>query len=294
MSITLKQLQAFVTVADLGGFRRAADRLNTTQPTISARVAELEAHLDTRLLDRDAGATRLTAKGRALIAHAREVIAARDRLIAATGDGALVQGSLRLGVTELVAHTWLRAFLNALNDRFPNLLPELTVDLSANLETALGDGSLDIAFQNGPFQRTLSGTVPLGDYPLVWVAAPGLSADPKRLTDHPILVPARNAQPYDQIAAYLDGQTPPARLVPSANLATNIQMAVDGMGVALAPEAMVARELASGELTALKTGWLPSPLSFAARFDTTRGPGVLADVARLAAQIAKEDRKNQS
>ena len=54
MNLTLKQLQAFVRVADLGSFRKAAERLNTTQPNISSRIAALEDTLDTKLLYRDA------------------------------------------------------------------------------------------------------------------------------------------------------------------------------------------------------------------------------------------------
>lgn len=53
--VSLKQLEAFVAVADLGTFRRAAERLNTTQPNISARIAQLEAQMKVSLMERDAG-----------------------------------------------------------------------------------------------------------------------------------------------------------------------------------------------------------------------------------------------
>lgn len=53
-AITLKQIEAFVAVADLGTFRRAAERLNTTQPNISNRIAGLEAQLRVSLMQRDA------------------------------------------------------------------------------------------------------------------------------------------------------------------------------------------------------------------------------------------------
>ena len=57
--ISLKQLQAFVAVADLQSFRRAADRLNTTQPNISTRIAGLATHIGQSPMTRDAGAVRL-------------------------------------------------------------------------------------------------------------------------------------------------------------------------------------------------------------------------------------------
>ena len=58
--LRLRQLEAFVAVAEQGSFRRAADRLNTTQPNISARIAALEAQLGQRVMDRDAGRVALT------------------------------------------------------------------------------------------------------------------------------------------------------------------------------------------------------------------------------------------
>ena len=51
MKFNLKQVEAFVWVADLGDFRKAAARLHTTQPNISGRIAALETVLDTRLYE---------------------------------------------------------------------------------------------------------------------------------------------------------------------------------------------------------------------------------------------------
>ena len=90
---TLKQLDAFIQVADLGSFRRAAERLNTTQPNISARIAGLEELLGQSLMDRDAGSVRLTTAGERLLPHARDVLRATDRLVAAAGDPALIDGT---------------------------------------------------------------------------------------------------------------------------------------------------------------------------------------------------------
>ena len=76
--LNFKHIEAFVTVSDLGSFRRAADRLNTTQPNISSRIAQLEFHLGVTLMERDAGSVRLTQKGKSLLGPARSVLAAMD------------------------------------------------------------------------------------------------------------------------------------------------------------------------------------------------------------------------
>jgi DNA-binding transcriptional LysR family regulator len=287
MRINLKQIEAFIWVADLQSFRGAADRLNTTQPNISARIAALEAALGTTLMTRDAGSVQLTGKGQALLTHARRVMEAADTLVAAVGDATLVDGTLRLGVTEMIVHSWLRDYLRALKDQFPNLTVELTVDLSVNLEQALTDRTIDLALQNAPFKRATSGEIALGHYPLVWVARPGLLPQrPVKLDDlvrHPILTHARNTRLYADVAAHLALRRDLSpRLVPSSNLAACLHMTIEGMGVAALPAAMAARDIARGALTVVTYDWTPEPLHFFARFDAERAAQTVAVAANLA------------
>ncbi|MBE0414285.1 LysR family transcriptional regulator [Yoonia sp.] len=292
MRLNLKQLEAFVWVADLRSFRRAADRLNTTQPNISARIAALEDALGTRLLTRDAGSVQLTGKGQVLLVHARRVLDATDALVAAAGNRDLLEGTLRLGVTEMIVHTWLRDYLRALKDQFPNLTVELTVDLSANLEKELAGRTIDLALQNAPFSRLSSGQIDLGTYPLVWVAEPGLlpvgDVTLDDLAQHPILTHARNTRLYEEVTAHISSRRDLAfRLVPSSNLAACLQMTVDGMGIATLPAAMVATDIASGALVPVSYAWSPAPLHFFARYDAERSPRMVGDAARVAFAIAQ-------
>jgi DNA-binding transcriptional LysR family regulator len=291
MQFNLKQLEAFVWVADLQSFRRAAERLNTTQPNISARIAKLEETLGAALMTRDAGAVRLTAKGQELLAHARRVLDATDSLAAAADQKALTTGTLRLGVTEMIVHTWLRRYLRALNHKYPRLTVEVTVDFSVHLEKALADRTLDLALQNEPFARAFGGVVEIGAYPLVWVAAPGLTAEralsDRLLSQHAILTHARDTRLYDEISAHLATRRDIApRLVPSTNLALCQTMALDGLGLTVLPEAMVAEDLAEERLVRLAYPWVPEPLHFFARYDADRAPRAVAEAARLAQHVA--------
>jgi DNA-binding transcriptional LysR family regulator len=293
VNLNLKQIEAFVWVADLGSFRRAADRLNTTQPNISTRIAKLEVALKTVLMERDAGSVRLTAKGREILEHARQVLRVTDGLIDAAGQGGQYDGTLRLGVTEMIVHTWLRDLLKDLKDRFPNVTVELTVDLSVNLERDLAARLIDLAVQNGPFTLQTSGARDLGTYPLVWVAAPrlGLATDrPLTLADlavHPVLTHARDTRLYQEIAAHFAGHHDmPARLVPSSNLASCIHMAVEGMGIAAVPRAMILREIEKGELLSLDYPWTPESLAFQARYDSERAPLFVQQAAEIACVAA--------
>ena len=128
--LTLKQLEAFAFVVDTGTFRAAASALGTTQPNISARITALESALNVILLIRDAGPLRLTTDGEKLLQKTREVLWAGEALIEEAGRQELIEETLRLGVTELVACTWLQGFLRLMKEAYPALRIQLEVDLS--------------------------------------------------------------------------------------------------------------------------------------------------------------------
>ena len=293
MKFNLKQLEAFVWVADLGSFRKAADRLNTTQPNISSRISALENALEVSLMERDAGSVRLTTKGQTLLGHARKVLRASDNLIEAANQDALIDGILRLGVTEMIVHTWLRDYLRVLKERFPKISVELTVDISTHLETELFDRSIDLALQNGPFSRQTTGIKDLGIYPLIWVASPEIglhdcdNVSIEELVQHPVLTHARGTQPYDEVSAHFAKRRDLAiRLVPSSNLAACIQMTVDGFGTATVPASMVVNELRSGELRQINYPWTPESLSFYSRYDAEKSAHFVEKAAEIAQEVS--------
>jgi len=292
MSLNLKQLEAFVWAIDLGSFSKAATRLNTTQPNISIRIRSLEETLKVHLLERDAGSVRLTAKGKELLSHARSVLSSVDSLISASGDASMREGTLRLGVTELIVHTWLQDFLKALNEHFPNIHVELTVDLSINLSKELFNRNIDLALQNAPFDQSTTGSLNLGTYVLTWVASPELGLSPTKklskqdLASHPILTHARDSDLFKTIAEHFgDVQTQERRLVPSSNLAACLYMAINHMGVATLPKAMVRESLARKEIIELAYDWQPTSLEFRARYDEKKSALYVGEIAQLAQKI---------
>ena len=290
MHVNLKQIEAFIWVADLGSFRRAADRLNTTQPNISARISALESLLDVTLMERDAGSVRLTRIGEEILASARDVMRAADSFIETANRQSLIDNTLKLGVTELIAYTWLRDYLKAVREHFPNLIVELTVDLAANLEKELSRHAVDLTLQNGLRKGRLEGDIDLGSYAMTWVAATQIGLEPnakismEELASYPILTHARHASAYQELQTWFRTRrdlTP--RFVSSNSLSASLHMAADGMGVAVVPRAMASRELTSGELFEFDPGWVPEDLHFFARFH----PGKSARFVQRAAQLAQ-------
>ena len=299
MSINFKQLEALVWAADLGSFSKAAARLNTTQPNISTRIRTLEEFLHLTLLERDAGSVRLTPRGRELTEHARGILSAMDSLISVAGDPSLITGTLRLGVTELLVHTWLQRLLKAIKERFPEMQIELTIDLSVNLSKELNARNIDLALQNGPFDLANLDSHELDTYALTWVAAPvmGLSGDAtltaQQICKHPILTHARDTPLFTQLSNHfrqVDAYRP--QLVPSSNLAACLYMAINGMGVATLPRMMVREAIDRGEVVELSYAWVPESLEFRARFSEKRSPLYVSEIAMLAQEVARQYRSD--
>ena len=76
---SLRQLQYLVAVADLGGFRKAAEACGVAQPSMSAQIAQVEQAIGVQIFERSARGVRVTAAGAAVIDRARAVLlASRD------------------------------------------------------------------------------------------------------------------------------------------------------------------------------------------------------------------------
>ena len=288
MKVNLKQLESFVWVADLGSFRAAAERLNTTQPNISARITALESNLGVVLMQRDAGSVRLTSKGSDLLARARDVLSAAECIIEATEDKTLIEGSLRVGVTEMVAHTWLNEFLDHFKQQYPNVLLELTVDLAVNLESELSQANLDLSFQSGPLTRSEDEGIPIGDFPMVWVCskrsshAKSLILQNEDLAKQPVLTHAKNTIAYQELVKHIASLSlNDVTLVPSSNLMIAVEMVKDDYGVGLLLEPLVEQYLKQGKLIKLGCSWKPKELAFFAKYNKHRASKVVEQAALM-------------
>lgn len=291
--INLKQLEALVAVADLGSFRKAAHHLNTTQPNISARIATLESNLGVILMLRDATSVRLTDKGRAILLDARATLRQAEQLVETAGRPDIIEDRMRLGVTELIACTWLHDYLRQLKAAYPGLNIELTVDLSRKLDEEIGAGQLDLALQNAPFSSDASGHIELGDYGYRWVAGPALAKRAKTaetvadFLPFGILTHDRQTQSFLELTEYAAKHgLNPSRFIPCNSLTSSMQMAADNMGIAALPEALVSADVEKGRLAYLNHDWVPSPLRFAARFDAQKAPLFVQAAAKIAAKVA--------
>jgi DNA-binding transcriptional LysR family regulator len=288
-----KAIETFMWVVTLGSFRGAAQKLNTTQPAISQRIAQLEREVGVKLLQRDRRMVLPTPSGRQMMVYAEKLIALRSEMLAVVGDRSAMRGVLRLGVAETIVHTWLSQLIKRVNHVYPNLSLEIEVDITSNLRTRLLAQEIELAFLLGPLTApTISNRV-LCDYAVDFLASPSLGLGNRRLTVHelakfPIITFPRKTQPYEAVRALFNRpDLPPIRLHASASLATVIHMATEGLGIAVIPAAIVENELTNGRLQLLATDFSMQPLTFTASWLASPDSIAVERVAGLAAQIAQ-------
>lgn len=138
-------LDAFVEIARLGSAVRAALALGRTQPSISARVATLEARWGVRLFRRTARGMETTPEGERLLPAAR---AALDALAAVDREAGVVPGDaeLRLGCGDALGRRVLPRALADLRREFPALAVRIVEGPTSALLAAVRRGEIDLAF----------------------------------------------------------------------------------------------------------------------------------------------------
>jgi len=291
--VDFKSLETFLWVVTLGSFRAAGDKLNTTQPAISQRIAQLEREVGVKLLNRDHRVASPTPSGRQLMVYAEKLIGLRAEMMAAVSDRSAMRGVMRLGVAETIVHTWLSRLIKSVNDAYPNLSLEIEVDITPNLSARLLAQEIELAFMLGPLSGSNVHNRELCDYPIGFLASPSLGLGNGPLTVHdlatfPIITFPRKTQPYEIVRSLFNRpDLPPIRLHASASLATVIHMAIEGLGIAVIPTAIVENELADGQLQLLSTDLKITPLTFSASWLASPDTAAVELVADLAGQIAQ-------
>ncbi|GGJ98246.1 LysR family transcriptional regulator [Pseudomonas matsuisoli] len=292
--IELRGIETFYWIATLGSFRAASDKMHTSQPAVSQRIAQLESGLGVRLFDRDKRGLKLTAKGQALLPHAERMVQMKhDMLLVARAQNA-VSGRLGIGVAETIVQTWLPALLERLSNTFPDLVLEIEVETTPILRSHLLNRQIDLAFLMGPLGEPNVENLPLCRYPLAWVASPQLDLGPEPISlEHiarwPVITYPSSSKPYQVVRDMLvqrGVKTP--RMYGSASLSMVVRMALDSVGVSVIAPGFLDKELAEERLRIIDVESAPLPdLSFTASWINGSDSYAAAEIARLAVQIAE-------
>ncbi len=174
MSVSLRQLEYFVTVVDEGSFTTAAARLHVSQPGLSHQIQALERQLGGPLLERLPRGVRLTPAGRTALPHARASLAHAERATsAALRASGIDAGELHVGTLYSISVGVLPAALRTWRRKYPDVQVRLVEFRHTNdLIAAMEAGQADLAV--GPTPPAWEGPVrEIGAEEFVLAAAPG-------------------------------------------------------------------------------------------------------------------------
>ena len=144
MRPTLRQLQYLVAVAETGHFGDAAKRVNVSQPSLSAQVADMEAEIGATLIERGRHGAFLTPRGKEAVRRAKLILRdVEDLKAAAKSAPDHLTGRLRLGVLPTIGPYLLPPAARRLHNSYPDLRFNVTEERSVDLEVHLHEGQFD-------------------------------------------------------------------------------------------------------------------------------------------------------
>lgn len=256
-------MQAFVKVVESGSFVRAAERLGWSTSSLSRQVAELEAHLGARLLQRTTRRISLTDVGRSYYERCVQLLADLDEAELAAGASALQpRGSIRLTCSYFIG---IHRIAPAIAD-FVERYPDVSFDLSVSDRVVdLVEEGFDLAVRVGSPGSDQLVARRLGRVQLWMAAAPaylarrGVPGSPDELADHVLLSYTNVAAPHlwrlvgpggDVREVAVRG---PLRANSGEVLAS---AAAAGLGINCEPDYMLAPLIASGALVRVLPDWV--------------------------------------
>ena len=148
----LNDLRAFLAVLDLGGFHRAAEALNMSQPALSRRIQSLEVAIGAPLLERTTRRVAPTSIGAEIAPLARRLVGDfEDTLLGITGVGVRQAGQITLACVPTAASYFLPRAIERFNEKYPRIRFRI-LDLSSN------EGLQSVSRGEAEFGINLAGT----------------------------------------------------------------------------------------------------------------------------------------
>ena len=146
--MTIRNLEIFKKVAELGNMSAAAKKLYITQPSVSLAISEIEKEYDVKLFDRVGNHLRLTPTGQQLLIYASGIIQQYKEMELFLKDESHYSG-IRIGATATVGHYLIAPLIQQLKAEMPGIQCEVTVASTGIIEERLLRSELDIGFVEG-------------------------------------------------------------------------------------------------------------------------------------------------
>ncbi|MBS0295922.1 MAG: LysR family transcriptional regulator [Proteobacteria bacterium] len=276
----LNDLYYFAAVVDHHGFAAAARALAVPKSTLSRRVAQLEARLGVRLLERSTRRFSVTPAGQTFYQHCRamaaEAQAAEDAMAEAQAEP---RGLVRISAPVMVAQGQLAGLLPRFLHQYPKVrvqmlvtnrrvdLIEEGVDIALRIRTRL-DTDQDLTLRQLGRERVLLVASP------AFIAEHGAPGEPQHLAALPTLSMNDDAPRDTWRLQAQDGREEAVTLEPrlaASDFKTLLYAALAGQGIAFLPDVICAEPLREGRLVRVLPEWSELQGMFHMVFTTRRG-----------------------
>jgi LysR family nitrogen assimilation transcriptional regulator len=254
----LKQLRAFITVAETGNVTRASTLLNLVQPAVSRQLRMLEADLGTELFDRGRHGMQLTPSGKTMLEYARRILGEVERAKAEIQptEGP-VAGIVSIGLLASTSDLLATLLATEVARRYPHIRLRLTIGYAGHLQDWLEAGDVDAALLYGQKETPALRVKALIEESLWVVAAPSAKLSRKRpvalsrVAREPFVLPAapqglRAVIEHAAVAAGVALQV----FAETNALSVQKELVAKGHGWTILPAVGVTQEVESGLLSA--------------------------------------------
>lgn len=257
---SLAHLHAYYWIARLGSFHAAASRLGVTQPTITARIRELERNLGTPLFLRSTRGVALTPEGAGMFDYVDRILELVAELEGRIEKRRPLKGILKFGAPDNFAIVCLSEFLKAMARDYPAINLAVMIDTSRVLIDAMESGQLDLAIFSRPLPGAKLRLESLGFQRVLWTANPMLGlthgpVDPRDLLDVTIFTTPAPSHLFSILMDWFDrcGLKPP-RLSSCSSVSTIAGMVSSGAGISVLPECLINSKSAPPNIQPIKVG----------------------------------------
>lgn len=296
---SIRQLRYFIAVAETRHFRRAADALGISQPSLSQQIGNLETLLGTALVERGRGPVTLTPAGREVLVLARRAVDEAQAILDTTAAmrGGLT-GTIRLGSSPSLGPYLLPRVVDHLHRTFPDLRLYIRERVPRVLREELLDGTHDLILSQLPIQGGDLFVHRLFQEPLLLVVAPDHplagrdSVSVRDLAGLQVLSLGPEFVLHDQISVICSEYGADlVRDYEGTSLDALRQMVAMGMGVAFLPQLYVTSEIDPREARVVALPMARSSFSRSIGLVWRKGSGARTSYERIAAEMIEVARR---
>ncbi len=250
--MTIRHLKVFISVCENNSMTKAAEELFIAQPAVSKTISEIETHYNIILFERINKRLYLTEEGSQLLIKAKEIINSFCEFEDLAHNSS-IKPTVKIGSSITIGKQQMPHLLRGLNDLFPQVTFQLSVNQTSVIENKILDGSLDFAFIQGkPSSSDIKAKLVDKNH-LVAVCGNGYdipsSLTLKELCKYDLLLREDDSvsrEFLDHTFALENIVVKP--VIESVSNQALISAASENLGVTILPESLLRRQLKSGKL----------------------------------------------